>query len=105
MTPTHKDLVEALREARRGLEEIIESCQESFVACSNCGDQEGLEGCWEEDLARSTLSKINPILERLEGKVTIDEIVARTDKELSQGAYTVISSPEQLDSFIDGLEE
>lgn len=38
-------------------------------------------------------------------KITIEEIEARVEADLAQGKYTVIESPEQLESFLNELEE
>lgn len=68
MTPTHKDLVEALREAERTLE---------FYSRKRTYDRE-FDYQFRRDVcdidadrgakARSTLSKINPILKELENE-------------------------------------
>lgn len=59
MTPTHKDLVEALIEAKRGLEDIVKEYD-----IYDLQTEPGLGIA--SNMARSTLSKINPILNELE---------------------------------------
>lgn len=69
MTPTHKELVEALREAKEALEfyadEASEHLPDSYE--DDFGGMTKFE--WDSgERAESALSKINPILKELEAK-------------------------------------
>lgn len=68
MTPTHKDLVEALREAKKALLQYAHEPNWAVTRpeISPYPDWWLLEGAGYE-LAKATLSKINPIIKKLEG--------------------------------------
>lgn len=77
-TPTHKELVEALREAKRGLEEVDRLATKLRKSHAGAGGACATSQQRNYDLYRQatdfkkltlpTLSKINPVLERLEAQ-------------------------------------
>lgn len=77
MTPTHKDLVEALREAKEALKPFANAHAKGRPRYERVGSRhyDEMPGNWENNLqvtmedgrrAETTLSKINPILNELE---------------------------------------